>query len=562
MKPTQKSGHKVIVLGIDGGTWDIILPMAEEGRLPHFSRLMDQGVWGKLDSTIPPDSPPAWTSFMTGKNPGKHGVFYFLTPPDDHYRRVLTNSTCIRASTVWEILGRVGKRSIVINVPITYPPPHEMEGVMIAGIPIPSEEVTFTCPDWIYPELLVEIGDYPLEDRTIRAFRRGEAIGAVKELYYMTKKHRQAAFYLMEHYPWDLFVFVIRGTDLVQHICWRFWDETYRRSHPDETAKLGELIPQYYVRVDQILGEFMDRVEEEMTLVVMSDHGAGPVRKLISFNNWLYSRGWFQPRGSQEESVYRRVFGWTSLGRRYRRFSGRGLIGRTVGRVRLPTMRLRSIPPWQRVDWSRTKAYASFTGGEPIICINLKGREEQGIVEPGREYEELRDQIIDGLFTLTDPDTGDPVVERVYRREEIYSGPYLEMAPDLQVMTVDRAYLASKPLPLETIMITPSNASPGVHRYHGILGMIGPLVANGYHVTGARIIDVAPTILHLLGAAVPEDMDGEVLTHALDEDYLRKHPVQSGPPVNGGEGSGITRRVFSEAETQRIEESLRGLGYM
>ena len=471
--------EKVLVIGLDGATFDVIRPMIEQNRLPNIAGLIGSGVHGKLTSTIPPHSPVAWSSFVTGKNPGKHGVYYFLGDTLETYNRALVSSKSIRTEKLWQILSRNGKRVGIIDVPLTYPP-DEVNGFMISGMLTPSEESIFTYPANLHTELIIKLGDYPLEERVLHEFKKGNALDALKQLYYLTNKRRDAAFYLMHKYDWDFFMIVFRGTDLIQHVAFKFWDKNYCKQHELECTKFGEIIFQFYEKIDAIIGDILTQVRDKCTTIIMSDHGMRPVSKHFFINKWLIKEGFLR---------LKRFYLLASI------------------------FKIRNTP--SLIDWSKTKAFSSWAGGEAMIRINLAGREPCGSVKPGREYEQIREQIIDRLYQIKDPDTGNPIIEKVYKKEEIYSGPFLREAPDLQIVTNDMSYHPRGEFAAKQVLMTPQEATPGMHHIDGILIMNGPPIRKATQISGARIIDLAPTILYLLNLPIPDDVDGRVLFEAL-----------------------------------------------
>src|SRR4030042_5822205 len=261
--------NRVVVIGLDGADWKVINPLIEEGRLPHIASLIAQGSSGILRSTILPHSPIAWTSFSTGKNPGKHGIFYFTAPVANSYATQFLNSTFIRTKTIWEILSDYGKMVGVVDVPITYPP-REVNGYMVSGMTIPSEESIFTFPAGLHTELIREFGEFPLEDCITTPFFKGNFLFALKELYRFTDHRHNVAQYLMKRMDWDFFMVVFRGTDLLQHATWRYRTEEYRNAHPKETEKRGEVLSQFYEKLDRIIGEIVNAAGDTH-IFMMSD---------------------------------------------------------------------------------------------------------------------------------------------------------------------------------------------------------------------------------------------------------------------------------------------------
>jgi len=535
----EEGKRKILVIGLDGASFDFINPLLEVGKCPNFRRLMKEGVWAPLQSTIPPATPPAWASFMTGKNPGKHGVYNFFHQLKGTYQVKLVSGLSVRTTRFWEILEKDGKRIGLIDIPLTFPP-QKVNGFMISGMPVPSEECNFTYPSSLHIELIRECGDYPLEERVIRAVRSGDYLETLRQLYLHTEKRKEATLYLLKKFDWDFFMVVFRIADLLQHRALRFLDEGYCQRHPLEFQKFGQVIPQFYEKIDEIIGNILSTLDEDCFVMIMSDHGAGPLRKNFYINKWLREEGFLKLKDE--------VQGLKSSGFRIR-FSR--------------STKIKEIEPADQIDWSQTKAYSSWMGDERIVRINVKGREPQGIVERGREYENLRDLLIQKLLSIKDPDSGEPIIERVYKREEIYKGPFLEEAPDLQIMSRENSYSFRGDLNPERIFFTPETLTPATHRSLGLFLMSGKGIKKGVELTNVCIMDLAPTILYLMGPLVPQDMDGRVLLEAFEDSFKESNPVKYGEETIDLQEKEVTvEDVYSAEERKRVEESLRGLGYV
>ncbi len=550
---------KVLIIGLDGADWKVMDPLIEEGRLPHIASLIAQGSSGVLRSTILQHSPIAWTSFSTGKNPGKHGIFYFDATLANSYTTQFLNSTFIRAKTIWEILSDYGKKVGVIDVPITYPP-REVNGYMVSGIPIPSEESIFTFPAYLHTELIREFGEFPFEDSITIPFYRGDILSALKELYRFTDHRHRVAQYLMKKMDWDFFMVVFRGTDLLQHASWRYGMEDYSSAHPKETEKFSEIMSQFYEKIDDIIGEIVNAAGDAH-IFVMSDHGFGPLKKNFFVNRWLVKEGFMKLKpfiSLRRRTVYKRSL---TIGALMERFVLQNEhIPRRLANWKIMIPMVRSRPYHDLVDWSKTLAYATWRGGDEIIKVNLKGREPLGCVETGKEYEEVRDRIIERLYALRDQDTGQQVIQKVYKKEEIYSGPFVKDAPDLLYETGDWSYHPLADLMGEEIVMTSEKAFPALHHPEGILIMNGKHIKKGNKIQVACILDIAPTMFYLMGLPIPDDFDGNVLLNGITQDYLLSNPII------GQKDEVLTldekKESFTQEEQKRIEEHLKSLGYM
>ena len=501
--------NRCFVIGIDGATFDVIKPLISEGRLPTLSKLMDEGVYGDLRSTIPHSSIPAWPSFLTGVNPGKHGVFDFLKRTPGEYIGSLTNSNDLRSPTIYDILSENDKTNVTINVTGTFPP-KKVKGCLISGFLTPDGA------DYVYPPILKN----DLESMGYWVYKDLKGILDSNQLYNellsLEERRKDVALSLMKIFDWEFFMVMIIGTDTLQH---KLWGE-------------NEKIYHYYYEIDRIVGELIEPLDDDVNVIVVSDHGSGPTRKIFYINKWLHEIGLLNIKTVQTEST---------RSQKIRRLQNKknDSIAIFLGNIGVTKRRLRSfvkspliskirwlipsfvIKKYSRlpednlaIDWSRTQVALSSFFGNQSIMVNLGGREPEGIVLP-EEYEPLRKQVIAQLEDIKDPLTGDTIVERVFTREELYEGPYLDEAPDI-VMMLKGMYKASNSLQADEIIgELPDDKIKGSHRQYGIFIARGPEIERGRTINDASIFDIMPTILKLMNVDIPNDLDGRVLTEIL-----------------------------------------------
>jgi len=570
----MESADKVLVVGLDGATFDLIKPWVAEGKLPTLANLMQGGAYGNLRSVPNMHSAAAWPSFATGKNPGKHGLFWQSVPnPGSYDIQFLDGSSC-QAVPIWRILSQASKKVGVINVPMTFPA-EQLNGFLLAGFDCPGTDVAgFAYPPDLSKEIAENCGEYIIMSRATVYAQEGKFDQSIQMLHEQIEKRLAVTRYLMRTHPWDLFVVVFSATDMAQHVFWHLHDISHPAHDPILVQKYADPISDVYKKLDSSLGQLLQKTGDETTVIVMSDHGAGPNNQGTRFlNQWLEAEGFLR-------YVSPSVLGRLGLGARHATLFGANafiwlmqhVLGERVVRVFrkwTPFLRGRiaSGIRTSQIDWHSTRAY--WDGGSNAIRINLVGRELQGIVKPGREYEELREEIVKRLSRCRDVVTGRLAVEKVHKREEIYHGPYVDRAPDLEIVwktdgvihgLVSSEYKSRRPRLLGNIE-TSLWATTGDHSMNGILIMKGKNVNRSMEIKRAEIIDLAPTILYLMGQAIPADMDGRVLEEAIDPSFLRAHPIQhteplpQGPSEEGGE-------PYSEEEKKEIEERLRGLGYI
>lgn len=558
---------RLLIIGLDGATFDLIRPWIARGKLPNIARLTAQGSSARLRSVPNQNSAPAWSSYATGKNPGKHGVYYFDERIEGTYNKRYLNGGFRQAESWWSIASRAGKTVAVINVPMTYPA-ERVRGVMLAGLDAPGiDSPGFCYPPELIRELRLNVGDYVIEPGIPSYMKMGRRDLAEQAIFDAAKKRMAYARYLLQTRAWDVFHITFTATDAVHHFFWKDMDPTHPEHNPVDAVRFGDTIEQVYQYMDGIVGE-LSALAPDAAIMLMSDHGGGFNQRGAEYlNEWLRSIGLLH---TLDENGHR-----AGLGSQLKRTAlaparwAYDVVDRSLTRdakLRLVRMlpgireRMETAMTFGNIDWKRTKAYAY--GARDDLWINLQGREPDGIVPP-TDYDALRDEIIVKLHASRDVLDHEPVLEEAIRREEVYHGPNLHKAPDILIRwkttRVIRGIYLPQPgqAPPPASPLSP-NLNNGGHRLHGIFVMAGPGVRCGHQFKEGVLWDLAPTILHYLGVPVPDDMDGRVLFEALEDDWLDQHPVRF---VEGtGESS---QGIDYDAEAQSlIDERLRGLGYV
>ena len=567
---------KVVVIGLDAATWTLIRPWMAEGKMPNLAKLMKAGVSGSLESILPPITPPAWTSFMTGKNPGKHGIFHFVETEHGGYAMNYANATSRRSPTVWKLLNDAGYSVGTMNIPFTYPP-EPLNGFQISGMDTPSETSPFIHPPELREELVKHLGGIQLDLRLLGAMSTDERRNKVlAEMEQMDNQWTKAALYLLENHPQDVMMFVFMSIDTVQHYFWQHMD----KGHFLHDSKVGaEVWRRGAARSMNDSTSLPARSSTDFRLrrlvFVVSDHGGGPVvDRTIFLNRYLAQLGLLHYNEKATSGI--RKFGKKLLHVSFSVLRST-LSSRQKSRLALlfPKIRQKSemaYSSFTSIDWSRTKAYCSeVLASPPSIWINLKGIKPQGIVDPA-EYNGLVEFIIEKLAELKDPRTGKPVINRVYRRNEIFHGPFANEGADLVLdwWSEDSLFSTEPSFPEDTdkpaLIIRehrPSETSEwgGTHRLNGILIARGSDFKSGAEIENARLIDIAPTLLHLLGVPVPEDMDGkcpdERFSARLSSRRIRSNLVLLPARPERDRPSGYT-----DEESAKVEERLQALGYL
>ncbi len=554
----MNQSHRIMVIGLDGATLDLIEPWVEQGYLPNLARLMQQGSYSRLQSIMPVVSAGAWTSFMTGTNPGKHGMFDFVRRENTSYKLIPTTRNDIRMPSLWKLLSEAGKKVCVMNVPMTYPP-EKVNGCLISGLGTPNFK-SFAYPPELEEELLKD--GYRVNRRIYYPGNDLEAFLAdTDELIKLVTRN---AVRQLKESTWDFFMVVYRETDDVPHGFWRFMDPSHPRYVPNSPYR--DTIRDMYQQLDQSIGELIAFADENTTVLIMSDHGFGPLYKDVYLNEWLRQKGYLFTRETSKKNQWLSRMGITrdQISRTLRTMglmSVEKLIKQILGE-KIAILPKTQWPDFdESINWSKTKAYSYGFQGQ--IYINLAGREPNGIVQAGSEYETLREQICQELSDLRDPDDGQPVVSKLYKREDLYQGDALTSAPDIILVLRDLSFITRLGhefgnTPGEVFGISRVNES-GSHRFDGTLIAQGPAISPSDEMPSTWIGDLAPTILHLLGCPVPHWMDGVVLEGWLTPAY-KNLPVQIShadialylPP----------NQEMSHADQTEIMQRLKDLGYL
>jgi predicted AlkP superfamily phosphohydrolase/phosphomutase len=569
---------RVFIVGWDGATFDLIQPWVAKGLLPNIAAILQNGTHGLLRSTMPPMTFPAWSSFMTGKNPGKHGIFDFTRQRPGSYDLEFVNGGQRKAPSFWRLLSDAGRRVISISVPCTYPP-EQVNGIMLSGFDAPglggsnsTLDARGMYPPSLHGELEQAVGGHPIGSFPISEINQGRPDLALEKILTAIRRKAATAKYLIQNHPWDCAMILFGESDGVGHHYWKYCDPESPLYTPQPPG-MGDSILRVYQELDSELGELQSLMPPDATLLMMSDHGFGGVSNNVLYPNcWMREQGLLQFRGGAWQLVSRaldaiKIRAVATLPSKVKRMIYRAAKGRLGG--------IEAKVRYGIIDWPNTKAYFEENPYYPVLWINVKGRQPSGTVEPGSEYEALRTELIERLEDWRHPESGERIVARAYRREEVYSGPYLDEAPDILLhWNEHEGYtyafkVSSKSENFKWIdKVDPHRAEnlvfftgkSGSHRDDGIFLAEGPAIRAGMTLQGARIVDVAPTILHLLGVSVPEDMDGRVLSEMLDQTAasadVKIGTAANGAPVTVGAGD------YSLEDEQAISDRLRALGYI
>jgi len=451
--------------------------------------------------------------------------------------------------TLWGRLSDAGLTTTVLSVPLTYPA-ESVNGSLVTGMFTPQGGRGATHPPGLAAELeaVDAMPKFALDVSVARARGRAaermarslddDAAAYFADIADMTERLRRTALYLMER-PWDLFAAVFVATDRIQHLFWPAI-ETVGESTDNP---LSRSIRASYRQVDSALGDIVRAAGDDVHVILMSDHGFGPCPGRFGVGRWLVEAGYARPRRRRLYTAVRNALEATGLKGLARRAAGRGPVGRAVRREFLP------------FDWERTRAY--FVPGSYGVRINLRGREREGIVEPGNEYDELRAELAVRLAGIDASGGRGSVFSAVKRREDVYEGPSVEWAPDLLLEpNPDIGYVPGMGNAESGPLVHPARKSVGNHRPEGILLVSGTGVrTSASHVTPS-IADIAPTVMRLFGFAPPQEMDGRVL-----EGLFERLPHVTRTSSNGSGASGH-ECAYSEDEERKVRDELESLGYL
>jgi predicted AlkP superfamily phosphohydrolase/phosphomutase len=564
---------RVLVIGMDAATFDLIDPLVARGDLPHLAQLLQKGSRRPLLSTIQPTTAPAWTTFLTGVNQGKHGLYDFVQRRPDSYNMEVTNASHVRAPSILELAGRQGRRVIALNIPYTSPPP-AVNGVIVGGPFAPIFTRQLVKPEHYFDTIQELAPDYfILPDFNAQT---ADPMGTyANRLLQGIALRESVALHLLDAEPWDLFAVVFMATDEGQHTFWHCLDA----EEGSEAARYRHVIPDIYRRIDEAIGKIVAQIaaddsHRETVVVILSDHGAGPFHWMINLNRWLADAGYlhFEESGGAAGLTRLKVNLVKQTASLYRRRVPaplRAQIRNRLGIKRFEQMKgeFESLLMTANVAWEKTRAYSMGAGGN--IYVNLRGREPLGIVAAGAEYEQVRETVAAALLQMRDPDTGEPMVRHVHRREALYAGPYLEQAPDLVVEWSNYGYWGRGQYDSQAPVFQRQrkmdfSAQPltGSHRPEGILIASGPGVRAGATQPAARLTDLAPTILALLGVPVPANLDGRLLADLFTEEQaalLARTAAEAAVAASEESGEAVD---YTAEEMEAIAEHLRSLGYL
>lgn len=525
---------RMVVVGLNGATFDLIGPWIAEGKLPTFARLLADGAHGELRSTLPVSTPSASMSAATGRNPGAHNVYGCSRVASEGRGGVPVSSADVCARRVWDVATDYGKRVAVVRLPLTH-------------------SCSALDGRFIVPDGPSDVGVAARKIDDLRAFR--------DDAFARQRAQIAETLELLDRRAWDLLWASFDGLDAVQRSFWHFMDPSHP-AHP-RSSDLRDTILEVYQLLDEGLAEMMKRLDDRTSLLVVSEHGACGLESYVLLARWLEVAGYLVMKGDGASSTPV-VGGSIGAGAyalvRALRQSGLGWLPNLLPQrpsAKEPAVKPSFVALTGDVDWSATRVYCPFPA-EGGLRVNLRGREANGVVAPG-DFTRVCDEVGAALLALVDPATGRKVVRAVHRRDEIYRGPHVENAPDLLVEPYDAYGLIDG---TGSAAIVPSGRCAGEptgnRRRTGMFVLTGRGARRGVRTPDGDVCDVAPTVLHLLGLPVQSDMDGTVATAALTAAHLAAHPVRTNQVG--------TRRQpelldVGDRERRALERTQEGIGY-
>lgn len=542
---------KILIIGIDGASWGILKPAADEGYMPHLKDLIECGASGVLMSTKPAITPAAWASFQTGVNPGKTGIFDFTIVDRPARKFRLINSTML-PKTVWEIASENGKRLTIINVPLTYPPP-SINGYVVSGIFTPSMKANFTYPAYIKHELLKEVPNYQIfnleEIEREMLHREPEAfVGYMAE---NIKNRAAAALYLMNKELPDIFMVHFQASDFIQHRLWGYLD----KSDPSYSESMRNYIyKNFYQLLDKKIYEirqgFEKRTHSDYLTFIISDHGFQAHKKRFHLASWLHQQGYL----TIDENFFKkpRLIRWLN---NIDILNLRKLLLTESKRFRIEM----GLKHWQGhsnyFDWKKTRAFSVGRSSDGFIFLLEEDRAKQ---------DSTKAELIERLKCIKDPKTGYNIVKKIYYKEQIYTGDCLNLMPDLLIEPLEGYTFTGSFEPDEGLFHTVNIKDDfhiGIHHKEGVFLAAGSVVQNKYNIK-ADIVDLAPTVLYCLDLPLLTEFDGRILREIFLDTFLARHPVKKYKRSKTETRRIAKRYVYSERDEDSIKKRLARLGYL
>jgi len=552
---------RVLVIGLDGGSFNILDLMMKRKVMPNLMRLISEASHGDLKSTIPPVTAPAWTSLRTGMNPGKHGIYGFTKPVfirnDRGYIEDIgidiNDASSISGVKIWNILSEMGKKVGIVSMPFTYPP-EEVNGIMVSGFMTTGKRKGATFPENLKKDIINNTGI---------SFNRGIADGTsisrefLKHLIKSVEEKNKMDIYLLNRYKFDFFTTVYQQTDILQHYFMKFIDV----SHPDYDDKRAEkfrsLINKFYQTIDTSVGKLIGCFSEDATIMLVSDHGFAPSGRVFYINKYLQDEGFLEVK-NHKELILNKV----------------GLSGRKALSIlsQLDILNLKRIVSLKMrrsiknrflsarllpIDYEKSIAFFHCNNEQGIYFLDHQNDNFNN------KNNELKEKLISKLKVLKDPKTDSKIIKEVYRKEQVYYGQFLDNAPDILIQP-NTPYILNSDISVRGLIGDQQEGfTNGQHSPDGIFIIKGPDIKHNFCISGANLVDIMPTILYIFNLPIPSGVDGRVLDAIFYDERLRNYPVEKQEyksqekMLRAGYNS-----AYSEGEKEEIKSRLKELGYI
>jgi predicted AlkP superfamily phosphohydrolase/phosphomutase len=533
------------MLGLDGATFNVLDPAFEAGHMPRLKALLNRGASGILASTVPPYTPPGWTSIFTGVNPGKHGIFGFMLGHAQQPKG-LVRLDRVTAPALWNAANAQGMTVGLFNIPMTYPAP-VVDGFSVSGMLTPegggSTPDTFTYPESLRDSIVAAAGSYEI-DIEVNYDEDWKSTAIIERLSRNLSLKRKTLHMLLDRYgDVPLLFAVLEAPDRLMHCHYKYIDPRCEHFDKPEAAPIRDRAWSFFDEMDQVIGDLVDWSGNEGFVITMSDHGFGPKDKVVNVNLALKEWGLLDVGGA---GVVAQAPGMRNIARRAKKIVPRTIWRRAKGAAH------------SRIDWSKTSAFSS-PNPQQGIYVNLQGREREGIV-PQNRYEMVRDEIIERFEALIDPSDKKAVLSHMHKREDVMQGPEAHDAPDLFPVCRNYSYELSDGLFSANVLTDYRHLPRGFHHFDGVFGVAGPGIEPRSGLK-ASLYDMAPTALYLASLKLPP-MDGRVLLELLPQELTATRGVESLEVELPLAGAGSVLSPYSAEEEAQIEESLRNLGYL
>jgi predicted AlkP superfamily phosphohydrolase/phosphomutase len=528
---------KVFILGLDGATFDLLDPMIDEGILPNIKDICSNYSSGQLMSIFPPVTGPAWLALASGLNPGKTGVFDYIN------RKTVGGTEAIPISSsnyenraVWEYLGKSGYKVGIFNYPTLSPAP-KVNGFSVSGIGAYSK-ANLCYPPGLEEELKKITGEYEINLNLKSKKYMKNIFMFFEDLKRVIGKQEKALKYLVKEKEWDFFFAVFHFTDWMEHILWKYLDDTHPLYDPEISPAVKSKFKEIWRKIDDIIGELLNFMPDTIFMIV-SDHGQGPLDSAFYPNTWLVQKGWLTkyPAGLRHYLAEKLQPLSAGVDNKY----GSALLRRFKTKI------LKNPGTMDLIDLDASLAYSPIHAGM-YGCINLTAK---GLKKNG-----FKEQLIDALKALPNTLTGIDTVD-VYLPQDLYSGPYVELSPDIQF--VINGYRASVEIDFakEAFISSPSiNARTGSHRSNGIFMARGDII-NKCKLSDISVLDIAPTVFALYNMEIPFQVDGKVMAECIHPDYLNTMNIKQAKANVIDD-----KQVEDKGDIDEMKKTLESLGYM